>query len=109
MEVKEFKAGEFAQINGSALAKDGLPDGTLVYLAGDTFIRECEEDPYLFRRAFLAAHIHEYHIQVQDKPFLITAKDLGPVEDFELAILEEAYLEDFSPKDGFQSPTLEND
>jgi len=109
VEVKEFKAGDFAQITGKELAKDGLPEGTLVYLAGDTFIREKEDDPYLFRRAFLAARIHEYHIQVQDKPFLITAKNLERPEEFELAILEEAYFEDFSPKDGFESPTLEND
>lgn len=99
MEVKdqliEFKAGQFAVLEGEGLAKDGLPGGTIVYLAGDTFLRESEDDPYLFRRAFLAAKVVEYHIQVQDKPFLITAKHLARVEDFELAALTEAYEADF--------------
>lgn len=92
---KEFKPGDFATISGNELAKDGLTDGMIVYLAGDTLLRESEEDPYLFRKAFLAAEVQEYHINVQGKPFLITAKNLGPVEDFEQAILEEAYEEDF--------------
>lgn len=95
MEVKEFNAGQFALIEGHDLTADGLPEGTIVYLAGDTFIRESEDDPYLFRRAFLAARVQEYHIQVEEKPFLITAKNLSPVEEFEQAILVEAYLEDF--------------
>ncbi|SPF82114.1 hypothetical protein [Pseudomonas phage GP100] len=99
MEVKEFKAGQFALIEGEGLAKDGLPGGTIVYLAGETLLRESEDDPYLLRRAFLAAKVVDYHIQVEDKPFLITNKNLAPVEDFELAALEEVYHSDFAPKE----------
>lgn len=95
MEVKEFRAGEFAEIVGQALEKDGLPEGTAVYLAGDTFIRESEEDPYLFRRAFVAAKVVDYHIQAEEKPFLITAKSLGELDEHELAVLNEVYLADF--------------
>lgn len=95
MEAKEFKAGEFVEIVGGSLEKDGLPEGTVVYLAGDTFIREREDDPYLFRRAFVAAKVVDYHIQADDKPFLITAKNLGEVDDDELAVLTEVYLADF--------------
>lgn len=95
MEAKEFKAGEFVEIVGGSLEKDGLPEGTVVYLAGDTFIREREDDPYLFRRAFVAAKVVDYHIQADDKPFLITAKNLGEVDEGELAVLTEVYLADF--------------
>jgi hypothetical protein len=99
VEVKEFSAGQFALIEGNDIAADGLPEGTIVYLAGETLIREVENDPYLLRRAFLAAKVVEYHIQVEDKPFLITNKNLAPVEEFELAALEEAYHSDFAPKE----------
>lgn len=99
MEVKEFNAGQFALIEGHDLTADGLPEGTIVYLAGETLIREVENDPYLLRRAFLAAKVTDYHIQVKDKPFLITNKNLTNVEDFELAALNEAYHSDFSPKE----------
>lgn len=95
MEVKEFKAGEFAEIVGGHIEKDGLPEGMVVYLAGDTFIRESEDDPYLFRRAFVAARVLDYHIQADEKPFLITAKSLGEVDEDEVAVLTEVYVADF--------------
>lgn len=103
MEAKEqpfeFKAGMFAAIVGDGLEADGLSDGSYVYLAGDTFIRETEEDPYLFRRAFIAAQVVNYHIQVEEKPFLITAKDLDDVGEVALAALTETYEEDFKGED----------
>lgn len=99
MEVKEFKVGEFAAIVGDGLKADGLWDGSFVYLAGDTFIRETEADPYLFRRAFIAARVVDYHIQAEEKPFLITAKDLDEVGQLDLALLIEMYENDFKGED----------
>lgn len=95
MEAKEFKSGEFVRVVGDELKENGIEDGTYLYLAGDTFIREREDDPYLFRRAFVAAKVVDYHIQANDKPFLITAKNLGEVDEDELAVLTEVYLADF--------------
>lgn len=95
MEAKEFKSGEFVRVVGDELKENSIEDGTYLYLAGDTFIREREDDPYLFRRAFVAAKVVDYHIQADDKPFLITAKNLGEVEEHELAVLTEVYLADF--------------
>lgn len=103
MEAKEqpfeFKTGMFAAIVGEGLAENGLSDGSFVYLAGDTFIRETEADPYLFRRAFIAARVDKYHVMVEEKPFLITAKDLGEVGNLDLAILVEMYENDFKGED----------
>jgi len=95
VEAKEFKSGEFVRVVGDELKENGIEDGTYLYLAGDTFIREREDDPYLFRRAFVAAKVVDYHIQADDKPFLITAKNLGEVNKDVLAVLTEVYLADF--------------
>lgn len=95
----EFKSGDFAQIQGDDLAEHGIVDGSYIYLAGDTFVRENEEDPYLFRRAFIAAKVIDTHIQADDKPFLITAHNLIDVGEGALAALVAAYEADFKEED----------
>jgi hypothetical protein len=95
----EFKTGDFAQVSGDDLAEHGIPEGSFLYLAGDTFLRETEEDPYLFRRAFIAARVIETHIQADEKPFLITAKNLVDVDEEDLKVLVAAYESDFKEDD----------
>lgn len=95
----EFKSGDFAQVEGNDLEENGIPHGSFLYLAGDTFIRETEDDPYLFRRAFVAARVVDYHINVDEKPFLITAKNLIDVSQEDSAVLLATYEADFSDKE----------
>jgi hypothetical protein len=95
VEAKEFKAGEFVAIVGDNLEENGLPEGTYLYLAGDTFIRESEVDPYLYRKAFVAAKVIDMHIQADEKPFLVTAKNFIEVAELELAALQAVYEGDF--------------
>lgn len=91
----EFKSGDFAQVEGTDLEANGIPDGSILYLAGDTFIRESEDDPYLFRRAFVAARVVDFHIQAEEKPFLITAKNLVDVSQDDSSVLLATYEADF--------------
>jgi hypothetical protein len=95
----EFKTGDFAQVEGDELAENGIPHGSFLYLAGDTFIRESEDDPYLFRRAFVAARVVDYHIQAEEKPFLITAKNLVDVTLDDRGYLTATYEADFKEED----------
>lgn len=95
----EFKSGDFAQVEGTDLEENGIPDGSFLYLAGDTFIRETEDDPYLFRKAFVAARVIDYHIQVEEKPFLITAKNLIDVSEEDGTLLVATYEADFSQEE----------
>jgi hypothetical protein len=95
VEAKEFKAGEFVAIVSDNLEENGLPEGTYLYLAGDTFVRESEVDPYLYRKAFVAARVVDMHIQADEKPFLVTAKNFIEVAELELAALQAVYEEDF--------------
>lgn len=99
----EFKSGDFAQVQGTDLEEHGIPDGSFLYLAGDTFIRECEDDPYLFRRAFVAARVLDLHIQADEKPFLITAKNLIPVDPDYLPTLVAVYEDDFKEESDDQA------
>lgn len=91
----EFKSGDFAQVEGTDLEENGIPEGSFLYLAGDTFIRETEDDPYLFRKAFVAARVVDFRIQVDEKPFLITAKNLIDVSEEDYGVLRATYEADF--------------
>lgn len=95
MEAKEFKAGEFVQIVGRDLEKDGILEGSYLYLAGDTFIPETPDDIYLYRKVFVAAKVIDYHIQADSKPFLVTAKNFGTIDEGELELLNAVYEADF--------------
>lgn len=99
MEQIEFKAGDFVTIVGKDLEKDGIAEGSYLYLAGDTFVRETPDDAYLYRKAFVAARVQELHIMADEKPFLVTAKNFSAVEDWELAALQAMYESDFKDDD----------
>lgn len=90
----EVKAGEFVQVVVDTLEKDGIPKGSYLYLAGDSLIRETE-DPYLYRKVFVAARVNDYHINAEEKPFLVAGTSVTHVSDEEEVRLTEVYNEDF--------------
>lgn len=90
----EVKAGEFVQVVVDTLEKDGIPKGSYLYLAGDSLIRETE-DPYLYRKVFVAARVNDYHINAEEKPFLVAGSSVTHVSDEEEVKLTETYNEDF--------------
>lgn len=91
----EVKTGEFVEVVVSTLEKDGIPQGSYLYLAGETLIRESEVDPYLFRKVFIAARVKDYHINAEEKPFLVAGTSVTHVSDDEEVKLTETYNEDF--------------
>lgn len=93
-EAVEVKAGDFVQVIGKNLEKDGIKQGSYLYLAGDTLIRETD-DPYLYRKVFVAARINDYHIQAEEKPFLVAGASVCHVDDDEEVRLTTIYNEDF--------------
>ena len=90
----EVKAGEFVQVVVDTLEKDGITKGSYLYLAGDSLIRETE-DPYLYRKVFVAARVNDYHINAEEKPFLVAGTSVTHVSDEEEVRLTETYNEDF--------------
>lgn len=93
--MEQVKAGEFVEVVVNTLEKDGIAQGSYLYLAGDTLIRESEEDPYLFRKVFVAARVKDYHIDAEEKPFLVQGSSVVPVTQAEYERLEAVYKEDF--------------
>lgn len=93
--VQAVQAGEFVEVIVDTLEKDGIPQGSYLYLAGDTLVRESEEDPYLYRKVFVAARINDYHINAEEKPFLVRGESLTHVTDAEEIRLTTIYNEDF--------------
>lgn len=91
----EVKAGEFVEVVVNTLEKDGIPQGSYLYLAGDTLVRETPDDPYLYRKVFIAARVKDYHINAEEKPFLVRGESLTHVTDDEEIRLTAIYNEDF--------------
>jgi len=77
--VKEtVEVGQFCEVLDSKLAEYGVLKGTIVYVAG-SFMDPYEDDPYLYRKKFVAAFVKDGHIQSKEKPFIVDAKRLSPV------------------------------
>lgn len=91
----EVKTGEFVEVVVDTLEKDGIPQGGYLYLAGETLVRESEEDLYLYRKVFIAARVKDYHIDAEEKPFLVRGESLTHVSDAEELRLTTVYNEDF--------------
>lgn len=91
----EVKTGEFVEVVVDTLEKDGIPQGSYLYLAGETLVRESEADPYLLRKVFIAARVKDYHIDAEEKPFLVRGESLTHVSDAEELRLTTVYNEDF--------------
>ena len=95
----EVKAGDFVEVVVDTLEKDGIAQGSQLYLAGDTLVRESEVDPYLYRKVFVAARINDGHINAEEKPFLVRGESLVRVTDEEEVRLTTIYNEDFGGDD----------
>jgi hypothetical protein len=97
--VEQVKTGEFVEVVVDTLEKDGIAQGSYLYLAGETLVRESEVDPYLYRKVFIAARVKDYHIDAEEKPFLVQGTSLVPVSQAEYERLNAVYREDFGGED----------
>lgn len=88
-------AGDFALVNDDSMAEFGIEKLSYVYLAGDTLIPNKEEDPYSYRKHFIAARVVDNHIQADEKPFLVDPKVLEKVKGLDLVKLTSQYELDF--------------
>jgi len=92
---EEIKVGKFYQIVNNKLKKHGLVMGELVYAAGDRYVQEDKRDPHNYRKKFLIAktdidgHINTNH------GYLVDAKSLGIIPEYEQERLHNLYIEDF--------------
>ena len=92
--MSEVKAGQFVIVQDGSYGQYGVKKNDVVYLAGDTLVRY-NEDPYAFRKIFLAAFVKDGHIDVEAKPFTIDGKRLKAVSVGKQAKLDAIRNADF--------------
>lgn len=100
--VKEVAVGNFAKVLDNSLRAYGVKEGDVVYLAGDSLVR-VDEDPYHFRKIFLAAFLKEKHVDLEKKPFTIDGKRLEPVSQVKQDKLDAIRKQDFKEVEGHAS------
>lgn len=97
MEEKLFDFDNFVVCVDPVLEEWGINVGDTLFLIGDGFVPQ--EDPYNFRKAFLALPVKNDHIVTTQKPWAIDPKTIKHVDDNEQARLTAIKEKDFAPKE----------
>lgn len=80
MKNKTITTGMFCTVETSDYCEHGIKRGNLVYVYGDFMSPISEEDPYAFRKLFLATLTKERHVVDNSIKFTVDGKNLKPVK-----------------------------
>ena len=95
----EIKTGMFCTVETSDYCEHGVKRGNLVYVYGEFMSRLSQEDPYAFRKLFLATKTQERHVVDSNKPFTIDGANLKPVKKAAQERLQKILEDDYTPKE----------
>lgn len=98
MEANLVEVGQFALVLNDNLKEHDICKDDIVYIAGDIFVPQQEEDPYLMRRIFLGAKMKDDHIYAQGGAFTIDGLSLKAVDEFTQVRLDKQRVIDFEEK-----------
>lgn len=76
--VKLIEAGMFCRVLNSNYAQYGVKKDEVVYLAGDGMVAISEEDPYAYRKIFVAARMKGEVVDAESGGFTIDGFSLKP-------------------------------
>lgn len=76
-----IQVGDFCVMQDDTFTKYGVAKGDEMLIVGDHMMRSSEEDPYAFRKVFIAAFVKDDDVLVDKQPFLIDAKRLEKVDE----------------------------
>ena len=93
-----IEVGKFCVVTNDNLIDHNIGKGDIVYVAGDIFVPESEEDIYLMRRVYLGAKMSGDNIQAQGGAFTIDGKSLEHVDEFTQTRLDKQRVIDFTEK-----------
>jgi hypothetical protein len=96
---QEIKTGMFCTVETSDYCQYGIKRGNLVYVYGEFMSRLSEDDPYAFRKLFIATKTIERHVTDSEKPFTVDGDNLKPVKKTAQERLEKLLEGDFKPKE----------
>lgn len=99
MKKQEIKTGMFCTVDTSDFCQYGVKRGNLVYVYGEFMSRVCEDDPYAFRKLFIATKTKERHVVDSNKPFTIDGSKLTPVKKAAQERLQKLLEEDYKQEE----------
>lgn len=76
--IKIVETGMFCRVLNSSYAQYGVKKEDVVYLAGEGMVAVTEDDPYAFRKIFIAARMVGDVVDVEGGGFTIDGKSLKP-------------------------------
>lgn len=96
MKNKIILSGMFCTVESSDYCKYGIKRGNLVYVYGDFMSALSKDDPYAFRKLFLATKVVDRHVVDEAVKFTIDGKNLKPVKKAAQERLEAILHKDYS-------------
>lgn len=105
----------FCKVVSAEYAEWDLNEGDEVYLCGDGYVPESEDDPYLVRKFYVAAFMKDDHVQVNEKPLMVMGNHLELLEEGRQNELKAIFVADFSKEEvaeakvvGYEVPLLDS-
>lgn len=94
--MKEMiEVGKFCVVTNDNLVEHGIAKDDIVYVAGDLFVPQSEEDIYLMRRIYLCARMEGDNIKAEGGAFTIDGTSLQHVDEFTQTRLDKQRALDF--------------
>jgi len=93
------KVGDFCQVKDSRYVEYGVKKNTLVYLAGDSMVLVDEQDPYAYRKIFVAALVADGHVDTTAKALTMDWINLSAVSKAKQEKLYAQFEEDFTKEE----------
>lgn len=94
-----IEVGMFAHVKCSRYVDYGLKKGDTVYIAGDMMVRTEENDPYAYRKLFVAARCNDGVVDANGKGLSIDGINLRPVSKSKQKQLYDAFEKANQPKE----------
>lgn len=93
------EVGQFCTAKCSRYVDYGVKKGDLVYLAGEMMTPLEEEDPYLYRKLFVAAYVEDEHVDAVRKPISVDARNFKSVSKNRQKKLYDIFEKDFAKEE----------
>ena len=93
------EVGQFCTVKCSRYVDYDIKKGDLIYVAGEMMTAVKEEDPYLYRKLFVAAYTEDEHVDANRKPISIDAINLKPVSKTKQKRLYDIFEKDFAKEE----------
>jgi hypothetical protein len=82
-----------------------VESGDIMYVCGEGFLPENEDDPYLFRKIYAVAPMDGDHVLVTEKPLLVKGNYLVQLPEARQVELQDIFIEDHADAEPEEEPS----